>query len=329
MNIGFFVRQFSERGTEVSIYDYAKYNEDILHNKSYIISFTKETQHKLNLSRERCSYDKFNERFKIIEIQDINDMTNIINIYNLSFFYTQTGGGCNDICQFNNKKIWNNCKTIKHCVFVTTCPEGDFNITISSMLNLKYQTNIPVIPLIVDLPIIDTNLRNELLIPEDAIVYGRYGGLHEFDISVAHNAIKQYIHSDTNCYFLFMNTQQFYEHPRIIYLNKNLCLHYKSKFINTCDAMIHARAMGETFGLSIAEFSIQNKPIITCVCGDLEHIKILGDKAIIYNSVENLISIFKNIKSIIHSRTDWNAYKMYTPEYVMNLFKKNIFNKIN
>jgi hypothetical protein len=30
MNIAFFIRQFTERGTEVAIYDYAKYNEEIL-----------------------------------------------------------------------------------------------------------------------------------------------------------------------------------------------------------------------------------------------------------------------------------------------------------
>ncbi len=28
MNVTFFVRHFSERGTEVAIYDYAKYNEE-------------------------------------------------------------------------------------------------------------------------------------------------------------------------------------------------------------------------------------------------------------------------------------------------------------
>jgi len=104
MNIGFFIRHFTERGTEVSIYDYAKYNEEILNNKSYIICFTKETQQKVNLPTERHSYNKFNGIFQIIEIEDINDMINVIKIYNLSFFYTQTGGGDNDICQFNNKK---------------------------------------------------------------------------------------------------------------------------------------------------------------------------------------------------------------------------------
>ena len=91
--------------------------------------------------------------------------------------------------------------------------------------------------------------------------------------------------------------------------------------------MIHARGMGETFGLSIAEFSIKNKPIITCNCGDLEHIKILGDKAIIYNSKEELIHIFSNIKIIINSRSDWNAYTSYLPMIIMNLFKHYIFNK--
>lgn len=48
MNIGFFVRHFTDRGTEVAIYDYAKYNEEILNNKSYIICFTQETQKNIN-----------------------------------------------------------------------------------------------------------------------------------------------------------------------------------------------------------------------------------------------------------------------------------------
>jgi hypothetical protein len=124
-----------------------------------------------------------------------------------------------------------------------------------------------------------------------------------------------------------MNTKKFYEHPRIIYLNTNLDVNYKTKFINTCDAMIHARQMGETFGLSIAEFSSMNKPIITCNSGDLEHIKILGDKALLYNSKEELINIFQNIKVIKNTRPDWNAYKLYSPSYVMKLFRSYIFDK--
>ena len=328
MNIGFFVRHFTERGTEVSVYDYAKYNEQILNNRSYIICFTEETQKKINLPTERYSYSKFNSRFRIIEINNIQDMEHIITKYKLSFFYTQTGGGLNDIYEFHNKKIWGNCKTIKHCVFDTKYPESNFHISISEMLNKTNNTNIPVIPYIVDLPNNDENLRSELGIPKNDIVFGRYGGMYEFNISIAHDAIKEYLENNENVYFLFMNTNKFYEHPRIIYLDRNLNLNYKVKFINTCDAMIHSRNMGETFGLSIAEFSIKNKPIITCKCGDLEHIKILEDKAIIYKSKEELINIFQNIKMIINSRSDWNAYNLYSPDYVMNLFRAYIFDKI-
>jgi glycosyltransferase involved in cell wall biosynthesis len=195
------------------------------------------------------------------------------------------------------------------------------------MLNSKNNTNILVIPHIVNLPINDENLRNELQIPMNAVVFGRYGGYDQFNIHYAHNAIIEYINSNENCYFLFMNTETFYEHPRIIYLPVNVDVNYKIKFINSCDAMIHARIMGETFGLSIAEFSSKNKPVITSGCGDSEHIKILGDKAIVYNSKEQLVNIFQNIKNIINTKCDWNAYTAYSPDYVMNLFKSHIFDK--
>lgn len=329
MNIGFFVRHFTERGTEIALYDYAKYNEDILKNNSYIICFNEKKQFNIGFPSERITYDKFKSRFQIIEINDITEITNVIKGFKLSFFYTQTHGKSGDIYQFNNKNIWDGCKTIKHCVFDTVNQESDFHISISKMLNTKNNTNINVIPLIVSLPFCGEDLKNELHIPPNAFVFGRYGGYSEFNIDMTHKAIIEYLKLNDNTYFLFMNTEKFYEHPKIIYLDKNIDLIYKVKFINTCDAMIHSRMMGETFGLAIAEFSIKNKPIITCPCGDLEHIDILGDKSIQYNSKEELLSIFNNIKFIINQKTDWNAYKLFTPQYVMSLFKEFIFDKNN
>jgi hypothetical protein len=147
-------------------------------------------------------------------------------------------------------------------------------------------------------------------------------------VNIAHNAIKKFldINKTNNVYFLFMNTVDFYHHQNIIYLDKNIDLLYKTKFINTCDAMIHARSDGETFGLAIAEFSIKNKPIITCPCGDLEHILLLGDKAIIYNNTEELIDIFSNIKELISQHSCWNCYREYTPEKIMNIFDNILSN---
>jgi hypothetical protein len=316
----FFIRHFTERGTEVAIYDYAKYNEEILNNKSYIICFK-------NVN-EQQSYSKFSLRFKILEIENITEITPVIQEYNIDFFYTLTVG-CeeNNFFQFNNKELWLNCKTIKHCVFSTNYKEADFYISISHFLNEKFNTIYPVIPHIVNLPECQDDLRDDLNIPHDAIVFGRYGGVDEFNIKFVYYAIKEFLNQDTNIYFLFMNTIPFYNHPRIIYLNPNINLLFKTKFINTCDVMIHARIMGETFGLSIAEFSSLNKPIITCDCGDIEHIKILGDKAIVYRTFDELLHIFKNIRTIISGENDWNCYKYYTPENIMKLFQEYIFNK--
>ena len=244
-NIVFFVRHFTERGTEVAIYDYAQYNEEILGNKSYICCFTEQKQQQIGYPNERISYSKFQSRFPIIELNDISEMTNVINTYNINYFYTLTAGGKGDIYQFENKHIWQKCKTIKHCVFNTTGPEGDFYIGISKCLNDTFKTNIPVLPHMVSLPYHNENLRQELNIPNDAIVYGRYGGYDDFSLSFVRDAI---IESTENAYFLFMNTRKFCEHPRVIHLNRNLDLNYKTKFINSCDVMIHARDIGETFG---------------------------------------------------------------------------------
>jgi hypothetical protein len=86
--------------------------------------------------------------------------------------------------------------------------------------------------------------------------------------------------------------------------------------------MIHSRQIGETFGLSVAEFSCKNKPVITCNIGDIEHIHILGDKCIVYNSRFELSNILNNIKDIKNTKNDWNAYMNYSPINIMNMFDK-------
>jgi len=88
--------------------------------------------------------------------------------------------------------------------------------------------------------------------------------------------------------------------------------------------MIHARQMGETFGAAVSEFSMRNKPIITCIGSDNAHINILKDKCFIYNDPNSLYNIFKHIISNISEirNKDWNQYKNYTPEKIMDKFNE-------
>ncbi len=319
-NVAFFCRHFTERGTEVAIYNYAKYNEEILGNKSYIIHFSEKGQTKHGLNNARHSYNKFNSRFELIEINDIGDMRYVIEQWKLTHFFTRSHGG-EDIYEFDNKSIWGDCKTIYQCVFNTNHPQGDVYCSIGNYLNERYNTNIPVLPGHMLLTNHSTsNLRDKLGIPKDAIVIGRHGGNITFDIPYVYESIKEIVNKFDNIYFLFMNTNKFYDHKRVIHLNTTTDDNEKKKFINSCDVMIHASSEGETFGASVAEFSVSNKPVLTCNCGNLEHIKILGDKAIIYNNKEELNNIFLNIKNIITQRSDWNAYEDYKPEKIMKIF---------
>ena len=324
-NIGFFIRHFTERGTEVAIYDYAHYNEKILNNKSFIICFTPEAQKKIKFPLMRHSYEKFNSRFEIIEIDSIDDMKDIINRYKLNFFYTLTHG-CKDIYKFKNKKIWGNCKTIKHCVYNSNVKDADLNLVISESVDSKGR----ILPHMIDLPNHDLNLKEELNIPDNKIIIGNYGGPTSFNIPEVHRAIISYLSKNDEIIFIFMNNNCFnYKHKNIINLKKNLDMDYKVKFINTCNAMIHAQKLGETFGLAVGEFSTKNKPVITSKNHGhkKQHIINLENKAILFNSEVDLINIFKNIKNIMNSRDDWDAYNNYTPDKVMKKFKEFIFEK--
>jgi len=331
LNVVFFVRHFTERGTEVSVYNYAKYNEIILGNKSFIVCFTPQKQQSIGFPMERFSYNKFKSRFPIIEISDIAEMRGVIAEFGIHVFYTQTAGGGGDVYRFEDKSIWENCKTVKHCIFSTKYPESDFYISIGQCLNNRFHTNIPVINYIAEnVEYSRDDLREELGIPKDAVVLGRHGGMDEFNIPMAHEAIYLFLNNyiNDNVYFVFMNTKRFYDHPRIKYLDMTVDLARKDKFINTCNAMIHARQMGETFGAAIAEFSMKNKPVITSESGDNEHLLILGEKAIVYRSREELVGILMNIRKIESFRTDWNAYGHLTPENVMRQFHEIVFSKV-
>jgi glycosyltransferase involved in cell wall biosynthesis len=123
--------------------------------------------------------------------------------------------------------------------------------------------------------------------------------------------------------FLFMNQEPFCELKNIIFLHPNTDNNFKVALINTCDVMIHARERGETFGLAIGEFSSKNKPVITYdKSPERCHIDILGDKGLYYSDYSSLYSIINSInkKDIISS--DWNCYKEYNPENIINQFKQ-------
>jgi hypothetical protein len=244
--VGFLSNKLTLRGTEIAMYDYADFNETLLNNKSIIITRDYNViKNQFDVSLD--AYVKFKSRFQIEYYHNQNSIDIIVEKYKITHLYIIKAGTFDGL-------ISNKCKNLIHCVFNTSNPHGQIYSAISSDVNRLFNTNYPVVPHMIRNFDTDENLRSELSIPLESVVFGRYGGLETFDLDFVHNAIKKILEIRLDIYFIFMNTHIFYEHPHIIYLSGTTNMETKRKFINTSDALLHARKDGESFGLTCGEF---------------------------------------------------------------------------
>lgn len=317
--IAFFSIQLGERGTEIALYDYAHFNETLLGNESGIF-YLKNTPYNNELTK-----NKFNKRFNsVTPLNNFSDIHDILIKNKYDILYVIGAGE-------NNGNYTTVCKCVIHCVFGAFTPFGD--VYASLMPWSAKNEERPWVPHMVNLPNCDGNMRKELNIPEDAIVFGSYGGKGCFNIEYTYQSIYKLAKQEKNIYFLFANFDKFCDPlPNIIHLPTIVDLDKKVEFINTTDCMIHAQKLGETFGLAVAEFSTKNKPIIsefTTSNGADTHVRIIGNKGFWYSSKEefenHVLYVSQNIEEI--RSKDWNCYKDYTPEKIMIKFQEVFINK--
>lgn len=312
--IGFLSNQLTLRGTEIAMYDYADFNETILGNKSIIITRDYNiVRHGRDASLE--TYIKFKKRFPLEYYNSQKDIDNIVEKNNITHLYIIKGGTFDGL-------ISTKCINLIHCVFNTSQPHGQIYSAISNDVNRLFNTNYPVVPHMIRNFQTDQDLRKDLNIPSNAIVFGRYGGLETFDINFVHQAIIDTVKTRSDIYFIFMNTYKFADHSQIIYLNGTTSMEYKRKFINTSDAMIHARKDGESFGIACGEFATQLKPVITWN-GSIErnHINILGHQAVLYSDYDSVYKIINEFEKNKYSM-EGNGYLEYNPENIMRIFNQ-------
>ena len=325
MIVAFHTPTVDERGTCIAIYDYAHYNELILHNVSIII--TSYSAYRIAARNNAQIFHKFTSRFVVFlyhnTIQELD--TDVLKFCDV--LYTIKYGTRDSNLSLKTKNAI-------HCVFDMSDPHGDVYAGVSEQLARKFNSTV-FVPHMVNFDV-DTSLspvlfRRALNIPDEATVFGRHGGSDTFDIVWVKTAISRVVQNNSNIYFIFINTPAFTYHPQIFFLNKIIDIPRKKEFILSCDAMIHAQSLGESFGLSIAEFSVHQKPIIcygNWVLND-NYRHILKDKAIYYHSEEELLGIFNTFdKNQYKNRTDLNCYESYTPANVMRIFQ-SVFLSVN
>ena len=321
MKIAFYSPHLSLRGTEVAMYDYAHYNETILGNKSIIIYHPNARQN------HPSTIEKFENRFEVYELVGpefdfgwqaehvVPLLDKVLLEEGCDAVYMQKGGK-------NDGVVSRVCRTLILCCSNYNDPHGDRYAYVSHWLSkINSDNKLPVVPAMIDLPDTKEDLRAELGIPKEATVFGRTGGMDTWNLGFSQYVVASLVSKRDDIYFVFQNTPKFFNHKNIIHIPSTSDMEYKVKFINTCDAMLHARYEGESFGQTCGEFSKKNKPVITwSLSRERSHIEILGEKGIYYETPQDLYySMFNFVKE---PDKDWNCYRDYSPEKVMNKFKE-------
>ncbi|HYK79306.1 MAG TPA: hypothetical protein VEU95_06740 [Micropepsaceae bacterium] len=313
MKILFHSNHLGIRGTEVALFDYANSNQTILGNES-VIAYDRNRQENVPQVIE-----KFQKHFPVHAYADFSELDGIIGTARCDRAYFIKAGN-------KDGKVSNTVPTLVHAVFAVPAREvhGTVFAFVSEWLS-KFASNgsLPYVPHMVNLPQTDEDLRQQLNIPKDALVIASYGGEDAFNVPFVPAAIAEALQKRRDLVFLFMNYPPFLSHQRAIFLPGNPDAEFKTRFINTSDAMIHAQRLGESFGLACGEFSSRQKPVITFRGSyGRSHIEILGDKALLYNNKQELVLILLSLSKQFIGAQTWDQYsKPFAPGPVMEKFK--------
>ncbi len=171
--------------------------------------------------------------------------------------------------------------------------------------------------------------RKKFKIPETQFLVGRIGGFDQFDDPEAQKSVFETIRRDKRIFFVFVNTKNFGVHENLRYIN---WLSYQDKwdFYDACDLLWNGRLMGESFGFSIVEPLMINKPILAPsikrnIKMDRNHIKILEPLNLLYSSSEELtiktLQLLSGLEGKSHDYKD--SVERYKPEQVINQFQNH------
>jgi len=304
MKVAFHLEQLDLRGSSVTIQDYAHYNETLLGNQSYIICNGK--------SDHLEAVPMMKEQFPVFLYDQFGQVDQFVKSNGIDVVYWLKDGQ-------NDGKLVAAVKNVIHAVFWYYQPHGEVYAYVSEWLaKVASDGRNPFVPHIISMDTQDKgDYREYLKIPKDALVLGYMGGNDSFALSFVQEAVIEIAATHPNIYFFFMNIDRFCQPTsNIIHVDGTTDMDIKAAFVNTCDVCLHGR--------TIAEFSLNNKPVLTFSGHDHRaHIDMLGDKALIYSDKSNLIDIITHMDKDELAKRDWNAYSWYSkPENVMGKFNE-------
>jgi hypothetical protein len=312
MNLAFHSNSMSLRGSENALWDYANLNETILGNHSLIC-------HPAELGNaENPTFAKWKVRFPIVPYRTKAELSSKLKERGMDILYQIKPGSF-------DRFVIPGLKNCIHSMFLSDEFHGDSFAYVSCWASrVMTGRKESFVPHFVPKCEGKESLRQDLGIPVEAKVFGRHGGRDTFNIPFVRKAVACHARQNPKDHFVFLNTEQIRGTERfsnVHYLPGTVDPMEKAKFLATCDAMLHARWHGETFGLAVGEFAVLGKPVIT-YGGSREraHLEMLGKQALLYRNVGELAGILREFRP---HKTHGSEYEIFAdPKVVMELFQK-------
>ena len=312
MNVAFHSNSMSLRGSENALWDYANFNETILGNNSTIC-------HPAELENtENPTFAKWKDRFPLVPYRTKAELSSKLKETGVDILYQIKPGPYDGF-------IIPGVKNCIHSMFLSDEFHGDCFAYVSRwasrVMTGREESFVPhFVPRLEG----KESLRQGLGIPIKAKVFGRHGGWDTFNIPFVREAVVRHARQNPEDHFVFLNTESICEAENlnnIHYLPATVDPVEKTKFLATCDAMLHARWHGETFGLAVGEFAVLGKPVITfSESREKAHLEMLGNQALLYRHAGELAGILRGFHPY---KTHGTEYEIYAdPKVVMEIFQK-------
>jgi len=280
MKVAFHSHLLTERGSEGAMLDYARFNRSILGNGS-VLCLPDRPEFEANPLLRR-----WQEEFSLILYRSKRDLGRRLSKEGVEALYL-TKPGAYDAFLVPGVK---NCV---HAQFLSDEFHGDAYAYLSPwMSEVMTGRADSFVPFYVPKFESEENLRKKLGIPIQAKVFGRHGGWDTFNIPFGRKVVTDHARLHSEDHFVFLNTEPLRGTEKLAnvhYLTATVDPLEKARFLATCDALLHARWHGETFGLAVGEFAVLGKPVIT-FGGSREraHLEMLGNRGLTYSNAEEL-----------------------------------------
>jgi hypothetical protein len=310
VKVAFHSHLITERGSEAALLDYARLNRTILKNES-VLCFPDRPGFANNPILK-----KWREEFPVLLYGSKFSLGRDLEKQGVGAIYLTKPGPYDGF-------LVPGLKNCVHAQFLCDEFHGDAYAYLSPWMScVMTGREDSFVPFFVPRLESKDNLRSSLKIPINARVFGRHGGWDTFNILFARKVVAEHARRNPEDHFVFLNTRPIRGTERMAnvhYLPATVDYQEKAKFLATCDAMIHARDTGETFGLAVGEFTVLGKPVIT-FGGSREraHLEMLGKEALIYRNAGELRNILMEFQS---RRTPATGYQVWTDaSRVMSVF---------